>query len=164
MNRKITECALAERCATLAASGFAALCCPIIEANASPPKPQNASRMNSRRVRVSWICPSFHIQKGIQVEDRQCKLFSANAELALRIFQKLNRLCSLRFVRRTPCRQTIGSFNRPQRVAGALPFQPLRKRFGGFVRKLSIEHFEGLRWMGTGFAPGATGEQRRSVK
>src|SRR5947207_12121905 len=74
MKRKITALALAGRCAGRAFSGLIAparVCWRSkIDASASEPNPQKASRTNSRRVRVTRTC-SLDIEKGVEVEHCQ---------------------------------------------------------------------------------------------
>src|SRR5437016_3152683 len=82
MKRKITDLALAlsGMCGVFGASGLSvpALACSRWnrEANASPPKPQQASERNSRRFRVMRMCSGIlvHVQKCIQVENRESEL------------------------------------------------------------------------------------------
>ena len=107
MNRKITDLALAlsGMCGGLGASGFmrsrrAALPAAAWRAKASAPKPQKASRRNSRRLRVMRICsgmrPLVHVQKCIQVEHRQRELppavaSSRNCQRQLHLFRRRRR-------------------------------------------------------------------------
>src|SRR6476659_846730 len=86
MNRKITDFAFGVRWPRFAASGLItpssarSFCWWRIDASASDPKPQNASWMNSRRVRVGrqWFSLG-NIEKGIQIEDRKRELLERPA-------------------------------------------------------------------------------------
>src|SRR5437867_12132728 len=78
MKRKITALAFDGWCAGRAFRGLtaparAACCWCRIDAKASEPNPQKASRTNSRRVRVTRTCSgrSLDIEKGVEVE--QCE-------------------------------------------------------------------------------------------
>src|SRR4051812_34790081 len=87
MKRKMTDFALAGICGSFGASGFRApaRACSSrsIDAIAREPKPQNASWINSRRVRVGRLCSqlcgicafarSIDIKKGVEVKHRQGK-------------------------------------------------------------------------------------------
>src|SRR5262245_12227153 len=80
MKTKITARALAGRCGIFVASGLTvparACCSSKSDARASPPKPQKASRMNSRRVRVRRKCGqiSLDIKKRVEVKHREREL------------------------------------------------------------------------------------------
>src|SRR5262245_33397662 len=113
MNRKITERAFAARCAALAANGFVAAhaaCCSRSEANASPPKPKNASRINSRRVRVNRIWPSFHIKERIEIEHGQSELLGLNEErvIVFPSIEELQRFCFFALTGRPSRHEFIG--------------------------------------------------------
>src|SRR5262245_2358443 len=81
MKTKITARALAGRYGIFAASGLTvparALCSSKSDARASPPKPQKASRMNSRPVGVRRKCGqiSLDIKKRVEVKHRERELF-----------------------------------------------------------------------------------------
>src|SRR5262249_43218775 len=102
MNRKITAFAFAGTWGSFAASGSpppARTCSPSrSEARARPLKPQNASRTNSRRVRVGseckWKHRSGNISEPIQVEHSQCEFFDGL------LTKELDRQLTLRFGRR----------------------------------------------------------------
>src|SRR5215475_13323088 len=84
MNRKMTALALAGRCGGRSLSGLSPAarnsCCRRIEASASEPNPQKASRTNSRRVRVRrlWVRrlrsgALLDIEKRVEVKEGQGK-------------------------------------------------------------------------------------------
>src|SRR5215203_2292240 len=82
MKTKITDFAFAGSGGALGASGFTGdgfrnVCACRSEASAKPPNPQQLSRRNSRRVRVSRACSrgaSGCMEKRVEVEEREGEL------------------------------------------------------------------------------------------
>src|SRR6266487_2757650 len=128
MKRKITAFAFAGWCAGRASSGLVALaraCCWCrIDASASEPNPQKASRTNSRRVRVTRTCSGrlLDIEKGVEVEHGEGEFFERL------FFQEGRRKRALLRHRRAPDRQPIGAFDEPASVVAGLLLQPFGKR------------------------------------
>src|SRR6266545_5007607 len=117
MKRKITALALAGWCAGRAFSGLNVPARPCwrnkIDASASEPNPQKASRTNSRRVRVTRTCSGrlLDIKKGVEVEHCEGEF------LERLFFQEGRRERALLRLRRPPDRQPIGAFDEPAWVA-----------------------------------------------
>src|SRR5678815_5210515 len=144
MKRKITALALAGWCAGRA---FSRLIAPAracwrskIDASASDPNPQKASRTNSRRVRVTRTCSGrlLDIEKGVEVEQGEGKF------LDRLFFQEGYCECALRGRRRSAHREPVGAFDEPASVVSVFLLEPFRKRHGQFVREPPIEQFQSL--------------------
>src|SRR5262245_37328524 len=135
MNRKMTARALAGRWGGFAASGSAgaARACSWSKsaASARPPKPQKASRMNSRRERVgrAWGQASGDIQELIEVEQREGEFPQ------WLLAQEGERQRTLVGGRRPAQRQPEPPLDDPLRLAARLPPQAAGERLGQFVRQ-----------------------------
>src|SRR5689334_17046925 len=131
MKRKMTDLAFGLRWASLGARGLRtpssarSSCCSRIPASAIEPKPQNASWMNSRRVRVGrqWFS-LLNIDECIQVEDGQ-------GELLQRMPLQERGAEALLFGRRRAARrQPEGQGDLGRLVGARFPAQPLREGLG----------------------------------
>src|SRR5436190_5461403 len=133
MKRKITAFAFAGWCAGRANSGLIAPARACwrsrMDANASEPNPQKASRTNSRRVRVTRTCSGrlLDIEKGGEVEQGEGKF------LDRLFFQEGHRERALRGRRRSANREPVSAFDEPASVASVFLLQPFRKRRGQFI-------------------------------
>src|SRR5262249_18067718 len=145
MKRKMTARALAGRWGGFAASGSAgaAWACSWSKsaASARPPKPQKASRINSRRERVgrTWGRASGDIQELIEVEQRE-------GEFPQRLLaQERERQRTLVGGRRPAQRQREPPLDDPFQIAARLPPQAAGERLGQFVRQPPIQKLQRLR-------------------
>src|SRR5262245_35646619 len=136
MNRKMTFLAVAGLCGGFGASGLGeppglprrSSSARSSDASASEPKPQKASRRNSRRVRVRQLCKliSVHVQEGVQVEHGE-------GELLQRL--RLEELDAERLLlrgRRPAGGEQVGVLDLAFRVGAGLTLQTLGER----LRKL----------------------------
>src|SRR6266446_9654067 len=130
MKRKITDRALTGSGGNFGASGSGVAArsdssCSS-DASARPPKPQKASRMNSRRLRVRRTCGirgqskcgrSGNIQKPVEVEECQ-------RELSQRLLaEKGGRQISLIICRRSPQCEPVGSLDELRLVSARFLFE-----------------------------------------
>src|SRR5881397_2117173 len=164
MNRKITAFAFARRCEGRATSGFIPparnRCCCKIDASASELNPQNASRMNSRRVRVTRTCGGglLDIEKSVQIKQRQSEF------LQRLLLQKGGGERAFLGRRRATDGQPVRSFDDSCALAARFFLQPLRERLREFVGEPAVEHLQRLRGVGAGLAPAATCQQRGLIE
>src|SRR6185295_5796508 len=143
MKRKITDFAFGVSVASFGASGLIrpssarSRCWWRIDASASEPKPQNASWMNSRRVRVGRES-LWNIKERIQIEEGQGELFERL------LLQELQREAFL-VGRRRPVRgQAEAELDLRGGIRSRFAHQPFRERGGQGVRHRPVQQFQRL--------------------
>src|SRR5262245_7477260 len=102
---------------------------------ASPPKPQQASRTNSRRVRVGreWGIGSGDMEEPVQVEHGQGELFGRL------VAEEVERQVPLLGGRRSAEGEPEGPIDQAAPVAARLGFEPAGERRGEVVREAAVE-------------------------